>query len=194
VWITQDGPRADFGRLLVDATEAFVADADQAASDHAWFRQSWDQIQRERDGITLDAAGLPPMVAALAKLLPAQSPEALDEAWIDATRDRHTATAAAYGIVAVRDASDVGQQISGGRTLQRVHLWATGAGLGLHHMNQLTERADREHQLGIEPRFGDAIAPFVPSGWQALSTFRIGQPTRSSKLSPRRAVAEVVLP
>jgi hypothetical protein len=191
IWLT-DSDRDLMSELLVAATAAIVDDTEQRASDARWFRQSWDDIQRHRDGITLDTAGLPDLTTTLAKLLPAQSPRATGEAWIDATRDRHTRTAAAYGIVAVRDTDDRIQQLEGGRLLQRVHLWATGQGIALHHMNQVTERADREAQLGIARRFGDALQQLLPSGWQALSTFRVGHPTRQPRSSPRRPVEAVV--
>lgn len=79
-WFTGTGQRRQIGDLFVQATEALIADPDQSASDFAWFRQNWDEIQRQRDGITIDAAGLSDLVAALGKLLPAQSRAATDEA------------------------------------------------------------------------------------------------------------------
>jgi hypothetical protein len=193
IWITEHRARRHFGDLLVAATEAIVDDADQLRSDHRWFRHSWDEIQRRRDGITLDAAGLPAATTAIAKLLPAQSASDLGEAWLDATVTRHTATAAAYGVIAVDEPADVGAQIRCGRTLQRIHLWATGAGLGLHHMNQITERADREHQLDAPGPFGRAVADLSPSGTRVLCSFRIGHPTRSPGPSPRRPADQVLL-
>lgn len=191
-WVADRRERAGLGRLLVDATESIVADDEQSASDYRWLRQSWDDIQEHRDGITIDAAGLSDLTAALAKLLPAQSQRATGESWVRSTRDRHTATAAAYGIVVVRDVDDLRQRLEGGRLLQRIHLWTTAHGLALHHMNQITERADRERQRGLRARFGDAMATFVPDGWQALSTFRLGHPTRSARPSPRRSLHEVL--
>jgi hypothetical protein len=193
LWFTGTGKLGHIGELFVQATEALIADPDQSASDFAWFRQSWDEIQHQRDGITLDAAGLSDLVAALGKLLPAQSRTATDDAWLTATRDRHTKTAAGYGVVAVRDAQSDVQRLQGGRLLERTHLWASGNGLALHHMNQLTERADREIQLGLAPRFGDALRELLPSGWQALSTFRIGYPTHTPHESPRRPVEAVTI-
>ena len=192
-WVDAPRSRSDLGRLLVDATEAIVSDEEQSESDFRWLRQSWDEIQRRRDGITIDAAGLPDLTGALAKLLPAQSKRAAGESWVQSTRDRHTATAAAYGIVVVRDVDDVRQRLQGGRFLERIHLWFTANGLALHHMNQVTERADRERQLGLRPQFGDAMATFLPDGWQALTTFRVGHPTRAARRSPRRSVQEVLV-
>jgi nitroreductase len=193
LWFSSNRQRSQLGSLLVAATEAIIRDPDQSRSDYQWFRQTWDAIQRQRDGITIDASGLPELTQALAKLLPAQSRQATDDAWLSATRDRHTKTAAAYGIVAVRDATDNRQRLGGGRLLERVHLWTTGNGIALHHMNQLTERADRERELAIKPLFGDALAQLLPDGWQALSLFRIGYPTHTPNKSPRRAVEAVMV-
>jgi hypothetical protein len=193
LWFSGAEAKRQVGALLVEATEALMSDAAQSASDYAWFRQSWDEIQHRRDGITLDAAGLPDLTVAAAKLLPAQSRSATEAAWLKATRERHTRTAAAYGIVAVRDARANVQRLQGGRLLERVHLWATGNGIALHHMNQLTERSDRELQLGSAPRFGDALHELLPAGWQALSTFRIGYPTHTPHPSPRRRLEAVTV-
>lgn len=192
LWFDAPAARGRVGELLVAATEAFAADADQIGTDYRWFRQSWDDVQRFRDGITVDAAGLPPLTAAMAKLLPAQSAEATARSWVESVRTRHTATARAYGLIAVRDADDLVQRVTGGRLLERVHLWATVRGLAVHHMNQITERSDRERQLGRTPEFGDALAALVPDGWQGLVMFRIGYPTRTPNRSPRRSVADVL--
>ena len=192
-WFTTTAQRARVSELLVASTEAFIADVDQSRTDFGWFRQSWDEIQRQRDGITVDAAGLSDLTETLAKLLPAQSREATNSAWLTSLRDRQTRTAAAYGIVAVRDARDNRQRLAGGRLLQRIHLWTSEKGLALQHLNQMTERADREVELGIVPRFGDAVRELLPSGWQALSTFRTGYPTHTPNKSPRRPVEAVIL-
>jgi hypothetical protein len=193
LWFSAPADRRRIGELMIAATEAFIADPGQIGTDYQWFRQDWDAIQRRRDGITVDAAGLAGFTAAMAKLLPAQSREATAKSWLSAVRDRHTATARPYGIVAVRDAADNAQRIRGGRLLERIHLRVTGHGLAPHHMNQITEWADRERQLGLEPRFGDAISAFVPGGWQALSTFRLGYPTHVPNRSPRRQIEDVIV-
>ena len=140
----------------------------------------------KRDGITVDAAGLSDLTSSLAKILPAQSRQATGESWITSTRDKHTRTAAGYGIVVARNATDVRQQLEGGRLLQRIHLWTTGQDLALHHMNQITERADREIQLGVAPRFGDAFADSCrPAGSRCP---RSGSASRPSSRSSVRAV------
>jgi nitroreductase len=192
-WFTSTAQRAHISELIVAATEAFVADPAQSQSDYKWFRQSWDEIQSQRDGVTVDASGLSDLTAALAKLLPAQSRTATDDAWLAATRDHQTKTAAAYGIVVVRNARENRQRLEGGRLLERIHLWTAGHGLALQHINQMTEREDREVELAITPRFGDALRGLLPTDWQALSTFRIGYSTYTPNKSPRRAVEAVIV-
>jgi hypothetical protein len=54
-----------------------------------------------------------------------------------------------------------------GRLLQRVHLAATANGLALQHMNQITERVDREASLGKPATFAprlDAVCWQTPAG------------------------------
>jgi hypothetical protein len=46
-WFTTGAQRAQIGELIVGATEAFIADADQSRTDFGWFRQSWDEIQTD---------------------------------------------------------------------------------------------------------------------------------------------------
>jgi hypothetical protein len=84
------------------------------------------------------------------------------------------------------------QRLTGGRLLQRIHLAATSEGIALQHMNQVTERIDREVALGTTTMFGPRFhALLAPSGDSVLSTFRVGYPARDALLSPRRPVSAV---
>jgi hypothetical protein len=161
-----------------------------------WFRHDWDAIQRYKDGLTLDGQGLPELTTAIAKILPATSRSYNDKFWVEHTRDPQTKTAAAYGIIAVPDPSDYRQRINGGRLLERVHLWTAGHGISLGHMNQITERIDRERQLGLTPKFQTAAKQLIPDqGFEQLVAFRIGYPASNDgrRLSPRRPAAAVVV-
>jgi hypothetical protein len=95
-WFDRGPDRKRIGDAIVSATEAIIADRQQSQDSARWFRASRQDLERHRDGITLDAQGLPPVVNALAKMLPAVSSERADAAWLEATRDRHVATAAAF--------------------------------------------------------------------------------------------------
>ena len=94
----------------------------------------------------------------------------------------------------VTDARDNTMRLRGGRLWQRMHLWATTKRLAMQPLNQMSERADRELQLGIEPRFGTALKELVAdAGWQALMPLRIGYPTVEAKPSPRRDLKSVLI-
>lgn len=190
-WVTQDGEKAALGRLMVDAATAITQDEQQSRDSFEWFRSSDDDVQRHRDGLTLDAQGMSPIMLTVAKLLPASSRASGDKFWIKQTRDVHTKTAAAYGVITVTDPHDATTQLLGGRLLQRIHLAATRHGLALHHMNQITERIDRERATGQPARFAARFADLLPAGAQPLGTFRVGHPERDAKRSPRRPVSEV---
>jgi hypothetical protein len=192
-WFTTPADRARIGDLMIHAAVAITQDPQQSRDIFKLFRSSWDEIQRHKDGLTLDVQGLSGLTTAVAKLLPGSSREAGDRFWVEQTRSTHTKTAAAYGIVTVPDATDNAQRLAGGRLLERIHLWATANGIALHHMNQITERADREVQQGLEPRFGRAMQGSVPPGSAPLVAFRVGYARTQDgrRKSPRRPVSEV---
>lgn len=193
-WFTSEADRARIGELMVAAAQAITDDEAQSRDNFRLFRSSWDDIQRHKDGLTLDTQGLPELTTAIAKLLPAQTRSSGDAFWVDRTRDTQTKTAAAYGVVAVRDVTDPARRLTGGRLLERIHLWAAANGISLQHMNQITERADRERQLGLPPRFARASRLLAPdAGWQPLVAFRVGYATSDAgqRKSPRRPAAEV---
>lgn len=124
VWLVDEQAMERFGRLTVDATAAIIADSEQAADDFRWYRQTWADIQREQDGLTLDASGLDEPTRILVRLLPLSDRATLQKGWLDATRLRHVATAA-YGLVTLQDGTDTVQRLQAGRLFQRLHLQAT---------------------------------------------------------------------
>lgn len=192
VWLTTREDRHAFGELTVRATEAIIADPQQVADDFAWYRTSWQQIQSSKDGVTIDASAQPPVIRAAAKLL-GTSREQNDDGWLRSTRDTQVATAAAFGILMVRDPLDAVQRLKTGRIWQRVHLWVTTRGLGVQPLNQVLERIDRERSAGLSPQFTNAMAGMPPTGWSPLLAFRIGHPAAGALASPRRPAEEVQL-
>ena len=195
-WFT-GAARGPFGEATIAATEALVADEEQMRDSDAWLRLGWDQTQGERDGITLDANGIPLWRRSFLKMLPnAQLGGGVqsNNVFRSATANVHVPTASAFGLIVVRDAADNAQRLQGGRFWQRLHLWATAQELAVQPLSQMTERADRERQLGLEPVSGRALAGLIgdPS-WRALMPFRIGYPTAAALASPRRAVQEVLI-
>lgn len=192
-WITDPAARAAVGVLIVEATQAIVDDEAMSTEAFAWFRSERADIDRYRDGLTLDGQGLDGFTLFLAKVLPPQSRESGDQFWLNATRDVHTATAAAYGIVRVPDVDDPAARLTAGRLLQHVHLVATDAGLGLQHLNQVTECIARDAATGATDRFSAAWADAtgIPAP-EALLAFRVGTPQRTANPSPRRGLTDVI--
>ncbi len=193
-WLTR---RADLDRmssLIVEATQAITEDEAQSRESAAWFRSSRADVERYRDGITLDAQALGDVTLAVGKILPAQSREEADRFWVNRTETEQCATAAAYGVIVVGDVRARADRIAGGRGLQALHLAATAEGLGLHPMNQITERIDRDRALGRPDRFEARFARLCDAPVDTLLlSFRIGYPERSALPSPRRRLEDVIL-
>ena len=191
-WFASADMRKSVGNLLVEAAHALVSDTTQEGDSNRWYRSTWQDIQQHRDGITLDAAGLPDWERALGKMLPPPSQEQQDSTFLSNTAEQ-AQTAAAFGLLAVHHAQDRVQQLRAGRLWERMHLWATREGLAMQPLNAVVERAAREIILGSTPHFGTALATLVGDpAWQALLVFRIGYSTHEGLRSPRRAVNEVV--
>ena len=191
---TSEAQRSRFAAVVVAATEAIVADPQMVSDSQRWFRSTREQVAKHRDGPTLDAAGLSPLVTALAKVLPPPSAEQGHRLWLEATRDVHVATAPAFGFLAVRNLDDRAHALRAGRLWQRLHLYATTRGLAMHPINQPVELVDRERQLDRAPEAARRLAALTESSaWQPTFAFRMGYPVRDAALSPRRALADVVL-
>ncbi len=193
-WFTSADSRRRIGELVVQATEAIISDRQQSQDSAAWFRASWQEIQQKRDGLTVDAQALPGWMRAAAKVLPPISQEQSERIWLKSTRDVQVATAPAFGMLLVRDAADNSNRVQSGQLWQRMHLWAETKGIAMQPLNQMPERTDREHSLGIEPRFGNALKELAGDpGWEVLMPFRLGYPTVAALASPRRSVDEVIV-
>jgi len=194
VWLTSPEQMRSFADLTILATETFIADTEQSVDSFAWWRGDWDELQREKDGISPDAAGLPALTRAFVTLMPDLSRAKSDEAWLKATKDPQLSSTAAFGVLVARDHRSDAQRLQVGRLWQRMHLRATVAGLAMQPLNQTVERRDRELSHEIAPDIGDSLAALLPDpGWQAVMPFRIGYPEETALKSPRRPTANVLL-
>jgi hypothetical protein len=191
-WYRDEAARAQFSKVAGEATEALIADEQQSKDSHRWWRQDWDQLQETADGITLDTQALGP-ITPIAKIVPDLSRQQNDAAFIKNVREVMLPTAAAFGILAVKDRSNSVQRLDCGRAWERIHLWGTTQGIAMQPLNQMCERVDREVQLGSEPLIGNAVRALLnDDAWQAVMPFRLGYPTGKVNLSPRRGLEKVV--
>lgn len=191
-WFTREDERKYVADLMVEAAKALVADKVQSTDSNRWMRNSWQEVQQYRSGITLDAQGLPDLQRAIGKILPPLSQDQQDQYFTQGIENQ-AHTAAALGLIAVRQSQDNAQRMDAGRLWQRMHLWATVHGLAMQPLNQMAERADREATQGITPRFGDALKELIADPtWKALMPFRLGYPTHDALRSPRRAINDIL--
>ena len=195
VLLTDPAARQSFSEATAAATQAIVADAPMIADSDAWFRGTDAEIEAHRDGPTIYAAGLTPFREFMAGILPTPSAETTHGFWIDQTKDVQLATAAAFGLITVRDLYDREQAIRAGRLWQRLHLQGTVLGLGMQPLNQLPEMVDRERQLGKPATTAKSLAALTgDADGHATFAFRLGWPVRPAPASPRRALQSVMLP
>jgi hypothetical protein len=188
-WFRQPEEMRAFGNLVVQATEAIIADEQQSASSAHWMRTSWRDIQTSRDGLTYDTQGMSPALRALAKFMPPISVKETDRYWLRATRETHVATANMFGIISVRDAGNMMQRVEAGRLWQRMNLMATLEGVAMQPLSQPVERRDRELQLRQAPTYAKALFELQQNdSWQPVMPFRLGYATQEGLPSPRRAM------
>jgi hypothetical protein len=131
---------------------------------------------------------------AAAKILPATPRVKGDAYWLKSTRDVHTATATAYGVIVVSDTADPAARVNGGRLLEHIHVGATVDGLALQHMNQVSERIARDAALSKDDVFSKRWESLVglPAS-RSLVAFRIGHPDGAARRSPRRVLDAVLV-
>jgi hypothetical protein len=194
VWYASTAEKQAFSALTMQATTMFIGDRQQSIDDFAWWRGDWAELQRRKDGITLDAAGLSPVIRTLGKMLPPQTRSSNDQTWLDTTRNPQLSTPSAFGIIVARSPRTTRQWLEAGRLWQRMQLWATTEGLAMQPLNQTVERAEREQAAGLAPTITNGLTTLLPGpGWHAVMPFRIGYPTMDGLKSPRRPVGDVVV-
>ncbi len=192
-FVTEIGARRDLAAAIVDATQWIVRDPQMSRDSAQWVRTGRHEIEAHRDGLTVDATSPNRLATVAGKLLPDPSAAAIERYWLATTRDVHTATAAAFGAILVRDRLDMAQAIEAGRAWQRLHLAATAHGLAAQPLNQPVEMMDRCRMLGRNEELPPALAQWFGTGaWEPTFVFRLGHPTREAPRSPRKSLEAVL--
>ena len=187
-FLVEDTERAAFRSGTIDATKAIINDREMNHDSHVWYRHTKEELDRNRDGLTLDATGAGATLRALGKVVGRPTADEAGQHWLDATRDAHT-TGSAFCLLSTPDRDSRREQLLCGRAYQRLHLWATTVGLAMHPLNQMAERQDREQLLGLEPRFTNLLHGLIGSDQMgAQMLFRVGYPWDDALTSPRRPI------
>ena len=191
---TAEADRKKIAEISSAANTEIYSDPDVQRGSERWFRLEWSSLQDHRDGLTIDALGMPPIAGTVAKMMPTAMMR-----WAVSHRDENAysklmLSAPLIGFIAVRDRYDQQQCLRAGRLWQRAHLLATAHGLAARPCNEAVEMVDHERALG---RPASRAAPLNEvtgdSTWQPNFVFYMGYPTRSAHASPRRPLQAVLV-
>jgi len=175
------------------ANVQLYSDPDVAAASEQWIRLQWKEVQRSRDGLTIDAFGLSPIAAAAAKTMPTQLLNRIASKSLKTGYADRMLTAPLIGFIAVRDRYDRAQCLRAGRIWQRAHLFATARGIAGRPCNEAVEMVDHERMQGRAPKCLFQLAEVTSDPtWQPTFVFLMGYPTETAHASPRRPVQESV--
>lgn len=178
----------------LEATAAINADPRMVEDGHRWFRPNARAIAEARDGVSVATAGLPPLMAILAQMLPPADTATAGRYWHESTA-RAMAASAGFGLITVPDLDDRAGQIAAGRLWQRLQLTMSAAGLASQPVNQLPEMVDRDRELGRDGGWGARVAAAVAAlggTGRATFAFRFGRPLVEVPHSARRPVEAVL--
>ena len=182
-----------FASATIDATRSIAADAEMDGWSKRWSRHARGDVDRHRDGLTLACAGLSPLMRVAGEMLPDQSAASEGGYWLSMTRDTQLPTAAAFGLILVRDPYDRRDGLRAGRLWQRLHLQGTALGLAMQPLNQVVEVVDRERELGKAAAMQARLALLTGDPlWRPTFGFRIGYRAGFAAISPRRSLQSVI--
>ena len=203
--LASDEPEARIFLFTAQADRKKIVDISSAANDEIysdpevkrgserWIRMRWSEVQKFRDGLMIDAAGLPPIATAIAKMMPLWM---LRWAASRAPKNGYSnlmLSAPLIGIIAVHDRYDQENCLRAGRIWQRAHLLATARGLAGRPCNEAVEMIDHERAHERPPLHANLLGAILGDPlWQPAFVFYMGYPTLTAPASPRRPVESVV--
>ncbi len=190
---TSEADRKKIVKVSSAANKEIYSDPEVQAGSGRWVRTKWSEVQEFRDGLTIDAFGLPPIATAVAKTIPQGM---LARIASKSEKDLYSElmlSAPLIGFIAVRDRYDQQQCLQVGRTWQRAHLFATARDIAGRPCNEAVEMVDHEKGLG-RPAVRVAMLNEITGDatWQPTFVFYMGYPTLTAHASPRRPVQWVM--
>ena len=191
---TAEADRKKIAEVSSAANTEIYSDPDVQRGSERWIRTKWSAVQKYRDGLTIDAFGLPPIATAIAKMM---SVRMLRRAASRSTENGYSnlmLSAPLIGFIAVRDRYAQEQCLQAGRIWQRAHLFATAHGLAARPCNEAVEMVDHERALG-KPASRSALLNEITADptWQPTFVFYMGYPKLPAHASPRRPVQAVIV-
>ena len=177
--------RKKIAEISSAANAEIYSDPQVQEASKRWVRLNWSSVQKYRDGLTIDAFGLPPVTAAIAKMMtPAMLRQVASRSRKNTYSDLMLSTPL-IGFIAVRDRYDKEQCLRAGRIWQRAHLLATARGLAARPSDEAVEMVDHERALG-KPASRAALLNEITGDptWQPTFVFYMGYPMLPAHASP----------
>jgi nitroreductase len=185
-------------KRIVEITSAsndtIYSDPEVDRGSRPWIRSHWNEVQRFRDGLAIDAFGQPPIKTAIFKMMPLWM-----QRWVVSRgqKDGYSKLmlcAPLMGIITVRDRYDQENCLRAGRIWQRAHLLATARGVAGRPCNEAVEMIDYEKAHDKPAQRAQLLGVLLGDpAWQPTFVFYMGYPTLIARPSPRRPVENVVL-
>ena len=191
---TAEADRKKLVQITSAANDEIYADPEVKRGSGPWFRNHWSDVQKFRDGLTIDAFGQPPIATAMSKTMPVWMLRRLASREEKDGYSKLMLTAPLMGIIAVHDRYDREHCLRAGRIWQRAHLLATARDVAGRPCNEAVEMIDHERALGKPPRHTGLLVDLMGDAtWQPTFVFYMGYPTLTGRASPRRSIADVVI-
>ncbi len=190
---TAEADRKKIAGISSAANTELYSDPEVRRGSDRWVRSDWSSVQKLRDGLTVDAFGLPPITTAVAKMMPLWMLRWTASRGPKNLYSNLMLSAPLIGIIAVHDRYDQEHCLRAGRIWQRTHLLATAWGLAGRPCNEAVELLDHDKALGKLAKrsawLGDVIGDYT---WQPTFLFYMGYPTLTARASPRRPIEKVI--
>ncbi|MGB8597347.1 MAG: hypothetical protein WCD48_17745 [Candidatus Sulfotelmatobacter sp.] len=191
---TAEADRKKIAEISSAANSEIYSDSEVTRGSDRWIRIHWSNVQKFRDGLTIDAAGLPPIATAVAKMMPLWMLRLASSRGPKNGYSNLMLSAPLIGIITVRDRYDQQNCLLAGRIWQRAHLLATARGVAGRPCNEAVEMIDYEKAHDRAALRAKLLGELLGDpAWQPTFVFYMGYPTLTAHASPRRPVENVVL-
>ena len=189
---TAEAERKKLVEISSASNREIYSDPEVDRASDRWVRIKWSSVQKFRDGLTIDAFGMPPIATAVAKTMPLSMLKWAASRGAMGGYSNLMLSAPLIGIITVHDRYDQENCLRAGRIWQRAHLLATARGLAGRPCNEAVEMIDYE-RAHERPALRAALLGEIlgDAAWQPTFVFYMGYPTLTARASPRRAIESV---